>query len=153
MYVHHPTRLMLDHAARLQVVYGFEFGNELPKVDPNVDGRDFLTLHGLLVKHWPNVSQRPRLIGNDLNTNPSYVGDWLKVAGPVMDVITFHGYVRTSAVLPRTGRDCVPVTHFGTKHLHSQKEVQGGGAGRGRCVCSGEGWGLLKEEKGAMRFC
>lgn len=51
-------------AAHKMDVYGFELGNELTdKVEPHVLGVDFVTLHGLLGKYWPDKSSRPLLIG------------------------------------------------------------------------------------------
>eukprot|EP00911_Craspedida_sp_UC1_P002706 UC1_evm1s1987 len=80
-------------ASRGQHVYGFEFGNELPHVDPEVMASDFIALAGLLAKHWPDARTRPRLIGNDLNTNPSYLSKFLPLAGHVLDAVTYHDYV------------------------------------------------------------
>eukprot|EP01113_Clastostelium_recurvatum_P027335 TRINITY_DN3294_c0_g1_i1.p1 TRINITY_DN3294_c0_g1~~TRINITY_DN3294_c0_g1_i1.p1 ORF type:complete len:350 (-),score=14.67 TRINITY_DN3294_c0_g1_i1:181-1230(-) len=85
----------LDYTARNSIsVYGFELGNELTtKVLPDVLGKDFILFHTLVAKFWPDAQTRPRIIGPDLNPNSAWLNSFLSVAGPVMDVITYHLYI------------------------------------------------------------
>ena len=50
--------------------YGFELGNEKCGPPPALFAQDYRNVAGLLAKHWPDITRRPLLIGNDCNTNP-----------------------------------------------------------------------------------
>jgi len=54
--------------------------------------QDYHALHALLLKHWPAKANRPLLIGNDCNTNPSYLSSFLPLVEDVLDVTTYHHY-------------------------------------------------------------
>jgi hypothetical protein len=75
-------------------------------------GADFVTLSKLLAsyqflfsviiylfllltndKYWPDATKRPRIIGPDLNPNTPWLDQFLSVAGPVMDAVTYHLYI------------------------------------------------------------
>lgn len=56
-------------------------------------GNDYLRLRALINKYWPEAGSRPKLIGNDLNTNPSYLQKFLPVVKDNLDVVTYHLYV------------------------------------------------------------
>ena len=73
-------------------VGGFELGNELPKVPPAVCAHDFLGVAALLAKHWPDKATRPKLVGNDLNADETYVRSWLPLVGGALDALTYHNY-------------------------------------------------------------
>lgn len=44
-----------------QYVYGFEFGNELPKLDPAAYAADFKNLRAMINSLWPDASNRPKV--------------------------------------------------------------------------------------------
>ena len=73
-------------------VYGFELGNEKCGPPPALFANDYHALHELLVKYWPDRSTRPLLIGNDCNTNPSYLTSFLPLVADILDVTTYHHY-------------------------------------------------------------
>jgi len=58
---------------------------------PDLFAKDYHNLHDLLVKYWPEAG-RPLLIGNDCNTNPSYLTKWLPLVQDVLNVTTYHHY-------------------------------------------------------------
>eukprot|EP00045_Choanoeca_perplexa_P012265 m.133243 g.133243 ORF g.133243 m.133243 type:complete len:656 (+) comp15945_c0_seq2:51-2018(+) len=102
----------LAYTARTKLpVYGFEFGNELPKVDPVIDGQDFVTLKKLLVHYWPDMSTRPKLIGNDLNPDASYLPKFFNATQGVLDVYTYHDYVGYG-LDPKLLTDLIDVTYL-----------------------------------------
>jgi len=78
-------------------VGGFELGNELPKISPAVCAQDYLNLAQLLEHFWPNATARPRLIGNDLNSDEEYVRAFLPLVGGALDVLTYHNYAGEGA--------------------------------------------------------
>ena len=73
MYTEKPDLEVIIRSPSSIVRYGFELGNELPHIPADVSGVDYNNLHGLLVKYWPDPAVRPKLIGNDVNTNPAYL--------------------------------------------------------------------------------
>jgi hypothetical protein len=91
-------------ASRLRVG-GFELGNELPKVPPAVCAHDYLRLAELLARHWPSKATRPRLIGNDLNSDEAYVRAFLPIVGPSLDALTYHNCA------PASPAQQAPATH------------------------------------------
>eukprot|EP01062_Namystynia_karyoxenos_P005213 TRINITY_DN11833_c0_g1_i1.p1 TRINITY_DN11833_c0_g1~~TRINITY_DN11833_c0_g1_i1.p1 ORF type:complete len:499 (+),score=151.95 TRINITY_DN11833_c0_g1_i1:69-1499(+) len=73
-------------------VYGFELGNELPKVPAAVMAADYRNLKALLTEIWPDAASRPKLIGCDQNVNVGYLKQWLPLVADVLDVVTYHHY-------------------------------------------------------------
>lgn len=67
-------------------VWGFEFGNELPAINEKVDAADFISLYNLIQSIWnktgsANRDDVPRVCGNDLNPDPSYIEVAISVHG------------------------------------------------------------------------
>jgi len=59
-----------------------------------VFAQDYRNLQSLLKELWSDESKRPKLIGNDCNTNPKYLAQWLPLLNDnVLDVLTYHRYV------------------------------------------------------------
>ena len=59
-------------------VFGFEFGNELPKINVTIDAQDYITLAGIIQSIWNKTGtatrdEVPRVCGNDLNPDAGYV--------------------------------------------------------------------------------
>ena len=55
---------------------------------------DYKKLRQLINSYWPDESVRPLIFGNDCNTNPSYLQQWLPLLNDtVLDVLTYHRYV------------------------------------------------------------
>lgn len=52
-----------------------------------------LYLFLILFIYWPNAEQRPKIIGPDLNPDTAWLDDFLSIAGPVMDAVTYHLYI------------------------------------------------------------
>lgn len=73
-------------SAMLTCVVGF-CAQEKCGPPPKLFAADYHNLHGLLVKYWPDKASRPLLIGNDCNTNPSYLTQFLPL---VADVLVSH---------------------------------------------------------------
>ena len=88
---------LLRYAAEKQVpLYGVELGNEKCGPPPDVFAADYKNLQSLLRSIWPGKANadRPLLIGNDCNTNPKYLSEWLPLLNDsVLDVVTYHRYV------------------------------------------------------------
>eukprot|EP00750_Incisomonas_marina_P029041 INCI7031.11.p1 GENE.INCI7031.11~~INCI7031.11.p1 ORF type:complete len:538 (+),score=62.74 INCI7031.11:363-1976(+) len=75
-------------------IFGFELGNEKCGPPPPILAGDYWKLKGLLEKYWPDAKSRPRLIGNDCNTNPAYLAEFLPLLNnSVLDVLTYHRYI------------------------------------------------------------
>jgi heparanase 1 len=84
---------LLAYAAQHMLhIHGFELGNEKCGPPPALFAADYHNLAALLVKYWPDKSSRPLLIGNDCNTNPSYLASFLPLVADVLDVTTYHRY-------------------------------------------------------------
>jgi len=83
-----------DHRQE-DVIFGFELGNELDAQGYNasVCAKDFHTLHKIFMEIWPNPARRPKLIGPDEVASPSFLMEFLKYAGDVVDVATWHMYI------------------------------------------------------------
>ena len=96
----------LNHTAASGLrVFGFELGNELPKIPPAVCAADFLGVASLLEYHWPDEALRPKLIGYDLNSDESYVRAFLPIVGPSLDALTYHNCA------PASPAQQAPATH------------------------------------------
>eukprot|EP00041_Stephanoeca_diplocostata_P038509 m.1520979 g.1520979 ORF g.1520979 m.1520979 type:complete len:586 (-) comp25229_c0_seq4:3871-5628(-) len=86
-------RALLTFAAKNDMpIYGWELGNEKPKIPAEVMAQDYHNLKKLIVELWPDVNNRPKLIGNDCNANPGYLNSWLPLVADVLDVLTYHHY-------------------------------------------------------------
>ena len=87
---------LLRYAAAHDVVlWGLELGNEKCGPPVEVFAADYKKLQSLLKEIWPEVTKRPKLIGNDCNTNPKYLAQWLPLLNDsVLDVLTYHRYIR-----------------------------------------------------------
>ena len=89
---------LLEYTARANLtVHGFELGNELPNIAPAVCAADYRNLAAALRRHWPSKATRPKLIGNDLNSDETYVRAWLPLVGGALDVLTYHNYAGEGA--------------------------------------------------------
>eukprot|EP00658_Telonema_sp_P-2_P001123 TRINITY_DN10428_c0_g1_i1.p1 TRINITY_DN10428_c0_g1~~TRINITY_DN10428_c0_g1_i1.p1 ORF type:complete len:542 (+),score=120.28 TRINITY_DN10428_c0_g1_i1:238-1863(+) len=86
-------RALLAYTAKHGLsVYGFELGNEEPTISPAVMAADYHALHQLLTEYWPSKEGRPLLIGNDCNTDPKYLDQFLPLVSGILDVVTYHRY-------------------------------------------------------------
>lgn len=75
-------------------VHGFELGNEKCAGSPKLFAGDYIHFKTLVEKYWPNKSNRPLIIGNDCNTNPGFLAEFLPILNnSVLDVLTYHRYV------------------------------------------------------------
>jgi hypothetical protein len=91
--------------------HGFELGNELEfNLSPEQTATALKQLRGMVNELWPTKSQRPRVIGPDLNPRP----DWLQLMlGHLqpgdLDAVTYHmypGYGRSvdlPSLIPQAG--------------------------------------------------
>ena len=71
-------RALLKYASVNRIpLYGVELGNEKCGPPPDVFANDYQNLKSILNELWSDESSRPKLIGNDCNTNPSYLKEWL----------------------------------------------------------------------------
>ena len=88
-------RALLKYASVNRIpLYGVELGNEKCGPPPDVFAKDYENLKSILNELWSDESSRPKLIGNDCNTNPSYLKEWLPLLNDtVLDVLTYHRYV------------------------------------------------------------
>eukprot|EP01084_Bolivina_argentea_P141859 249260_1 len=78
-------------------VFGFEFGNELPKVNAKVDANDYINLYTIIQSIWNSTGNAtrkevPRVCGNDLNPDATYIQQWLPLVKDYLDVYTYHNY-------------------------------------------------------------
>lgn len=74
----------------------FEFGNELEfKVDANVYAKDLLSMKAKIDQIWGDLdsADRPRLVANDENPDPSYWAKILPIVGSAIHAATWHSYV------------------------------------------------------------
>jgi heparanase 1 len=74
----------------------FEFGNELEfKVDADVYAKDLISLKAKIDSIWSSVAaaDRPRLVANDENPDPSYWAKILPTIGTAIHAATWHSYV------------------------------------------------------------
>ena len=72
-----------------------ELGNELEfRVNPSIYAADAVRVAGLIADAWPQPAQRPRLVGNDENPDPSYWATMLPLlpAG-TLAAASWHEYV------------------------------------------------------------
>lgn len=74
--------------------YALEFGNELaPIVSVDQYVRDVLALRAIVDSIWTDPAERPLLVANDANPDPSYLESLLTAAGSALDVATWHMYI------------------------------------------------------------
>ena len=73
----------------------FEFGNELEyKVDVDVYARDLLAVRAMIDAIWADLprADRPRMVMNDENPDPSYWTNVLPLVGDAVAAATWHSY-------------------------------------------------------------
>ncbi|XP_065178266.1 uncharacterized protein LOC135808944 [Sycon ciliatum] len=74
-------------------VYGFEVCNEKQgQVHADVMADSYQDVHEMLVKYWPDVATRPKLIGPDENPNAGFLEEFLPLVADVIDAVTVHIY-------------------------------------------------------------
>ena len=86
--------LLAYTAEKKLAVHGWELGNERPHIPPHVMAADFKNLAARVAVHWPDDAggARPLVIGNDCNSNPGYLNEFLPLVAGVLDVVTYHHY-------------------------------------------------------------
>ena len=71
-------------AERKLRVHGFELGNEKPGIPADIYASDYKALRKLIDNLWPQSEDRPLLIGNDCNSDPKMLEQFLPQVADVL---------------------------------------------------------------------